>query len=415
MHKVRTLVTLGAALLASGCDVLLTEVPADAVVFEGPIDGLTGAQLRSFFAGDEAFGRFFAADTGLGPIFNAAACVQCHPGDGRGHPSLNLLRFGRGDPNDPRAFDYLEALGGPQLQDRAIPGYEPETLPPDVVVSERGGPIVAGLGLLEGVPAATLRALEDPDDLDGDGISGRLSFVVPPDFVHTPATCDCDDCRLVEGTCRLLGRFGRKATAVNLLQQTVSAYHQDMGITSDRLPDELFNPSVGGPSGDTVPEPEVGSDEVANVVFYLRTLRPPARRSVDDPEVLAGEALFTTIGCAACHLPALPTGASAIEPLAFTTAAAYTDLLLHDMGEALADDFPEGDATGREWRTTPLWGLGIVATQLGGEAFYLHDGRARSLSEAILLHGGEALAASQRFAALSAAERRRLLAFLASL
>lgn len=407
--------TLGLVLAASGCDALWTDTPFEANVFDAPIDGLTEDQTRTFFAGDAAFGEAFSRETGLGPIFNAPSCTGCHPGEGRGHPSANLIRFGRGAADDVSGFDYLESLGGPQLQDHAIPGYAPEVLPPDVAVSERGGPIAVGLGLLEAVPAAAILAREDPDDLDGDGISGRANFVVLPDFLDAPDDCSCEGCRVSAGACKMLGRFGRKATAIDLLQQTVNAYHDDMGITSDRRPDDVFNPLVGDATGDEVSDPEIGSDVVNNVVFYLRTLRPPLRRAVADPEVRAGEALFTEIGCAVCHTPSLATGASPIAPLSFTSVDAYTDLLLHDMGQALADDFPEGEATGREWRTTPLWGLGIVASQLGGAAFYLHDGRARTLEDAIALHGGESLASAERFEALAEPDRRRLLTFLRSL
>jgi CxxC motif-containing protein (DUF1111 family) len=407
------LASLGAALC--GCDALLSGAPADDATLDAPIEGLTPTQLRTFFRGDEAFNTLFGPADGLGPVFNAPSCASCHPFDGRGHPLFNLARFGRGDPNDPASFNYLEELGGPQLQDRAIPGYEPERLPPNVAVSVRGGPVVAGVGLLEAVPVETLIGLSDPTDGDGDGISGRVSFVLPPPFVPVPPTCDCVGCQATPEGCRLLARFGRKATAVSLLRQTVGAYHADMGITTDFMPVDVFNPVVGGPSGDGVADPEVPAATVHDVVFYLQTLAPPPRRDGGDAQVLAGERIFGEIGCPGCHVPALPTGASPIAPLAFVTAHAYTDLLLHDLGPDLADGFPEGDATGSEWRTTPLWGIGLVPTLLGGEEHYLHDGRARSLTEAIDLHGGEAKESADGFRGLSADARDALLAFLRSL
>jgi CxxC motif-containing protein (DUF1111 family) len=401
--------------LLSGCDLLFSGEPNPEDVFDAPIDGLTQAQMLTFLAGDEAFGTAFDAASGLGPVFNAASCTQCHPGEGRGHPSLNLIRFGRGDAGDSELFNYLTELGGPQLQDNAIPGYTPEELPPDVSLSVRGGPIVVGLGLLELVPTKTILALADPGDGDGDGLSGRANFVTPPDFITLPEDCECTDCVLTSYGCKMLGRFGRKATAVSLLHQAAAAYHDDMGITSDFFVEDVFNPVVGGPSGDLVADPEVATDTLHNVTFYLQTLRPPLPRNQEDPAVLQGRIIFDDIGCADCHLPALPTGDSPIEALRFKTANAYTDLLLHDMGPALADNYPEQGASGREWRTTPLWGLGLVDDHLGGNGYYLHDGRALNITNAVELHDGEARASADAFRALTQEARIALLTFLRSL
>ena len=415
MRHRELLLTVVASLAASGCDALFSGLPDDAEVFDAPIEGLTGEQLAVFLAGDEAFARRFTPEEGLGPVFNARSCDDCHPAEGRGDPSFNLMRFGRGDPSSSDDFDYLEELGGPQLQDRAIPGYPAEVLPPNVAVSERGGPVTVGLGLLEAIPAATVLALADPDDVDGDGVSGRPNLVSPPSFADVPADCSCPACVAVEGDCLLLGRFGRKATAADLLQQTVEAYRNDMGVTSDQITEDIFNPLAGGPGGDHAPDPEVGSAEVANLVFYLRALRPPQRRNGDAAEVKRGAQRFDEIGCAACHITRLTTGPSPLGPLSHVEVAAYTDLLLHDMGPGLADDYPEGAASGREWRTTPLWGVGIVANVLGGHAYYLHDGRARTLREAVGWHGGEAEASRQAFESLDAGAQGDLLAFLRSL
>jgi CxxC motif-containing protein (DUF1111 family) len=388
------------------CSDFLTEAPDETTVFDGPIEGLTSAQLKAFFDGDEAFSEVFNVQTGLGPIFNNTACVNCHPADGRAHPSTNLIRFGR---EDGGVFDYMLEFGGPQLQDRSIPGYPAEVLPAGVTgVSARGGPIVTGLGLVEAIPDATILANEDPNDADGDGISGRANFVEAPDYLQIGAE------KISRGG-KYLGRFGRKATAISLLQQTVGAYKNDIGITTEFDPEEIFNPLVGGRIGDNVPDPELATETVNNVVFYLQTLRPPARRNENDPVVVQGEQIFAQIGCANCHIPEMQSGFSPIDALAFKPVRLYSDLLLHDMGPALADHFPEGEATGTEWRTTPLWGLGIVENVLGGTPFYLHDGRTSDLVEAIDLHLGEAEFSRNGFFALPRNEKDALIAFLKSL
>lgn len=393
-------------LLSLSCSELLTEAPKENEVLDGQIAGLSGAQARAHIAGDEAFAELFTPATGLGPVFNQTSCEGCHPGDGRGHPATNLRRFGKATAS---GFDYMREHGGPQLQDRAIPGYPAEQLPPGITgLSERGGPIVSGLGYIEAITDAAILANEDPNDANGDGISGRANFVRAPEFITPSAE------RIMRDG-KYLGRFGRKATAINLLQQTAGAYLNDMGVTSEFEPTELFNPVLGNHVGDNVADPEVSTETVNNVVFYLQTLRAPSRRNENDPTVRAGERLFAEIKCASCHIPDLQTGASAIAPLAFQKVALYSDLLLHDMGAALADNYPEGDASGSEWRTTPLWGLGNVGNVLGGTPFYLHDGRTSDLSEAIGLHGGEAQAARDRFVNLNESDKAALLAFLQSL
>jgi CxxC motif-containing protein (DUF1111 family) len=273
-------------------------------------------------------------------------------------------------------------------------------------------PSVTGLGLLEAVDDATLVALADPDDRDGDGISGRLQLLAPTDLLVEAARLDGRH-PVVEG--RYIGRFGKKAGAINLLHQTVNAYHEDMGLTTDLLPNDQVNPQVGTFAGDGVPDPEVSSSTVARVVFYLKTLRPPPRRNPTGSDVAAGAAVFTAIGCAKCHLPALTTGPSRLQALDRVTFHPYTDLLLHDMGPALDDHYTEGTATTAEWRTPPLWGLGLAERAQGGRAFYLHDGRATTLEHAIELHGGEAAASRAAFRTLPAAEVQRLIAFLRSL
>lgn len=403
--RIITIFSILSIALCTACSDLLTEAPDETTIFDGPIEGLTPVQLRAFFDGDEAFSEVFNVQTGLGPIFNNTACVNCHPADGRAHPSTNLIRFGR---DNGGVFDYMLEVGGPQLQNRSIPGYPAEVFPVDATGrSERGGPIVTGLGLIEAIPDATILANEDPND--GDGISGRANFVEAPDYLQVAPG------KVIRGG-KYLGRFGRKATSIALLQQTVGAYKNDIGITTDFDPVEIFNPLVGGRIGDNVPDPELSTETVNNVVLYLQTLRPPPRRNETDPIVVQGEQIFAQqIGCASCHIPEMQSGFSPIDALAFKPVRLYSDLLLHDMGPALADHFPEGEATGTEWRTTPLWGLGIVENVLGGTPFYLHDGRTSDLIEVIDLHLGEAESARNSFFALPQSEQDALLAFLKSL
>lgn len=388
-----------------GCDALLTKSPEPDQSFEGPIDGLTNEQHGIFARGDAAFGEVFTFQTGLGPLFNQASCERCHVGDGRGHPRMNLKRFGRNIGGV--QFDPMIEFGGPQLQERSMPGYLAETIPAHAnAISERGGPLVVGLGLIEAIPDETILNRADPIDANGDSISGRPNLVEAPSFLGGgPGPYSG----------KYLGRFGRKAGAINLLQQAATAYHQDMGITSDYIPVENFNPLAGGHGGDPIPDPEIPAATVDNVGFYLQTLRPPQRRNADDPEVRHGEQVFTQIGCTSCHVPMLMTGYHPISPLSTRPAHLYSDLLLHDMGPDLADNFIEGEATGTEWRTTPLWGLGIVENVLGGTPFYLHDGRTSDLRVVIDLHKGEASGSRGNYLQLSSADQNALLKFLKSL
>ncbi len=214
---------------------------------------------------------------------------------------------------------------------------------------------------------------------------------------------------------RYLGRFGKKATTITLRHQTVNAYSEDMGLTTDAHPDDLLQPGLPGTGGDGVTDPEVGSGIVSSVVFYLRALRPPPRREASNAEVVAGRDLFVDVGCAKCHVTTLRTGPSAIAPLDRVEFAPFTDMLLHDMGADLDDGYTEGNATSSEWRTAPLWGIGLAARATGGTMFLLHDGRARSLRAAIGFHGGEAAASRAAFNALTVEEQERLLRYLRSL
>ncbi|WP_122563828.1 di-heme oxidoredictase family protein [Pseudomonas viridiflava] len=391
------------------------------------------------------------ARDGLGPLFNTNACQNCHIKDGRGHPPeagdtnavSMLVRLSI--PDDPAFADLIQRNGvlpepnyGGQLQDMANPGVTPEgkvrveydaltvkfrdgtavelrqptlritqlgygPMHPETHVSARIAPPMIGLGLLEAIADEAVLANADPDDKNGDGISGRANWV-------------WDDAQQKV----VMGRFGWKAGQPNLNQQNVHAFSGDMGLTTslrrfdDCTPaqtDCLAAPNGNGPDG----EPEVSDNILRLVEFYTRNLGVPARRNVDDPQVLTGKNLFFQAGCQQCHAPSFKTRADAAEPeLANQEIRPYTDLLLHDMGDGLADNRTEFQATGREWRTPPLWGLGLTAA-VNGHTQMMHDGRARNALEAILWHGGEAQAAQRQVLAFNAEQREALLAFLNSL
>ncbi|HET9425168.1 MAG TPA: di-heme oxidoredictase family protein [Gemmatimonadaceae bacterium] len=388
--------------LLVGCERLTTS-PADAAdVFDAPLPGLTMAEAAAFARGDEEFERRFAPGEGLGPIFNNASCGSCHSGDGRGVLDNALQRIG--SDND----DLLRGVGGPQIQDKAIPGAVPETVPAGAAVSLRLPPPSFGVGLIEAIPDAVILALADPDDADGDGISGRPNIVTVADYV-VAATGSA-------GVVNTVGRFGRKAQTASLLQQVAEAYHQDMGITTDFLPVENVNPLAQqvGIAADRVGDPELPASTVHAVTTYIRLLAPSAPGEMT-PERARGRDLFTAVGCARCHVPELNTGPNAIAALSNKTVRLFSDLLLHDMGDELADNRPDHQATGREWKTPPLWGLRLVPRFLNGQMLLMHDGRARTIEEAILLHGGEGSGARSRFQSLTPAERRALIAYLESL
>jgi CxxC motif-containing protein (DUF1111 family) len=379
----------------AACGSLLTEAPDARDLFDSPVEGLSPSEMSAFLRGDEEFGRPFSVGEGLGPMFNDVSCASCHSGDGRGDPRNMLARIGE------PVNGFLSEYGGPQIQTRAIPGAIAEVVPTGHPVSHRLPPAVFGMGLIEAIPDATIAGLSDSTDANGDGISGRVNWVTPPAYVS--------------GATRSVGRFGRKAQVASLLQQVVEAYHQDMGITSDFRPHEILHYSSQSATlaSDRVTDPEIGAATIESVVHYVRTLAPPAPGSMT-PARRDGEALFATVGCASCHVPVLRSGTHALAALSARDVSLYSDLLLHDMGDALADQRADGDASGREWRTAPLWGLRLVPTFLNGRAFYMHDGRAHSLDEAIRLHGGEAQRAHDAYVALTIAQRTALLDFVGS-
>ena len=393
---------IAASVVVTACERLTTAPAAEADVFDGPLPGLTMAEAAAFARGDEEFERRFAPSEGLGPIFNNASCASCHSGDGRGIVDNALQRIGTD------ADDLLRAVGGPQIQDKAIFGAVPETAPAGVAVSLRLPPPSFGVGLIEAIPDATILALADPNDADGDGVSGRANMVAVADYVLA-ATGSA-------GVVNTVGRFGRKAQVASLLQQVAEAYHQDMGITTDFLPVENVNPLAQqvGTAADKIGDPEIPAATVHAVTTYIRLLAPPAPGELT-AERIEGRDLFTSVGCASCHVPEMNTGVHEIAALANKPVRLFSDLLLHDMGDALADNRPDRQATGREWKTPPLWGLRLVPQFLNGQMLLMHDGRARSIEEAILLHGGEAAGARTRFSGLSGAQRRALIAYLESL
>ena len=427
---------------------------ADRNAFSMPSANLSPSRRLDFSVGNSFFRSPWViapstttARDGLGPLFNTNACQNCHIKDGRGHPpapdavnSVSML-VRLSIPDQPAYARLIEQTGvvpepvyGAQLQDMAVPGvapegkvrveYQPELvhfkdgtavelqkptlqitqlgygpMHPDTRFSARVAPPMIGLGLLEAIPEEAILANANT----GDGVAGRPNRV-------------WDDAQQKT----VLGRFGWKAGQPNLNQQNVHAFSGDMGLTTSLRPvddctpaqtDCLQAPNGNGPDG----EPEVSDNILRLVEFYTRNLAVPARRDVGSPQVLAGKNLFYQAGCASCHTPTFTTSANAAEPeLANQVIHPYSDLLLHDMGDGLADNRTEFAASGRDWRTAPLWGIGLTRT-VSGHTRFLHDGRARNLLEAVLWHGGEAEPARQQVLQFDAGQRAALLEFLNSL
>lgn len=410
---------------------------------------MSSEDRRIFERGDSFFTKNWVsapastdARDGLGPTYNALACSSCHAFDGRGAPpdptgadaNLGLLYRLSVPGNDPvTGANNGDPTYGGQLQDNAnidVPAegqmlitYSPiegtygdgssyelsdphyavtrlafGPLSDEVMIGPRLGPQVIGMGLLGDIPDADLLAAADPDDTNDDGISGRVNMVW--------------DGRLDQ---LVIGRFGWKANVATVEQQVAGAFSGDIGITSALHPDQncpavqvLCNEAISGG------EPELTDDRLASVTFYNRTLSVPAMRDVEDEQVQRGFDLFVEFGCASCHTVTQRTLESDLDVLDNQTFHPYTDLLLHDMGDGLADGRPDFDATGSEWRTPPLWGVGLI-DEVNGERFLLHDGRARTFEEAILWHGGEAADAAEQFRLADLGDREALLAFLEAL
>ncbi|RRI06317.1 thiol oxidoreductase [Mesorhizobium tamadayense] len=396
------------------------------------------------------------ASDGLGPLFNERACQNCHLKDGRGRPpeggigsTSMFLRLARDASNaeeraelaDRKLLNFPDPVYGSQLQDLAVPGLKGEgrmrivyteekvkladgaavslrkpsysiedlaygPLGPRTTLSPRLTPPMIGLGLIEQIAPADILAHADPDDRDGDGISGR------PNIVRDELSGEIT-----------LGRFGWKAHTASIRQQAADAFARDVGISTPEVPrhwgdcTEAQKDCLAMPNG---VQQRLGTAEAPPpvmdlVTFYSQNLAVPARRDLGEPEVLAGKKQFYEKGCVFCHTPKFVTmRGTANTAQAFQLIWPYSDFLLHDMGEGLADGQRVGQASGNEWRTPPLWGIGLTAT-VNGNSFYLHDGRARTLEEAILWHGGEGQKARDRFAAADAADRAALIKFLESL
>ncbi|WP_298916951.1 di-heme oxidoredictase family protein [uncultured Roseobacter sp.] len=395
------------------------------------------------------------ASDGLGPLYNARSCQRCHLKDGRGHPPEGpddtavsmLVRLSV--PDESRAIAEIDAYiatgpdptYGGQVQDFGVAGHPAEAriivsyseasialsegefaslrtpayeladlgygpLDPQVMLSARVAPQMIGLGLLDAIPASDILALADPDDRDGDGISGRPNIVWSTVYDQP-----------------MLGRFGVKAGQPSVWEQSAGAFHGDIGISSSLHPQGYGDCTEAqvlcraAPDGNT---PDHDNSEISDVglelvSFYSANLGVPGRRDVDDKQVLRGKQVFYETGCTACHTPKHVTHRLDDQPeQSFQLIWPYTDMLLHDMGPGLADNRPEARATGQEWRTPPLWGIGLTQ-QVSGHSYFLHDGRARSLLEAILWHGGEAEAAKTRVIEMPKADRAALVRFLESL
>ncbi|MBK8503565.1 MAG: thiol oxidoreductase [Saprospiraceae bacterium] len=395
--KIICQVTLMLAIgLLAACQKTLPFAPEEEDLLDGPVNGLNLEEKAQFLRGDAAFNEVFTIERGLGPIFVANQCASCHPGDGKGSPFVSFIRFGQADTLGNLFLDQ----GGPQLQHKAIPGFEVEQFPAGAPSAILFAPAVTGLGFLDAVSDEDILQSADPNDQDGDGISGRPHWNQIPDYVDPR-----DHSLSING--RYITRFGKKAGAYDLLHQTSSAYNQDMGVTSSF---ESIDPYSG-----LKLDPEVNIQTINDVVFYLKTLKAPIARNQNDSEVIRGREIFGELGCIKCHLPQLKTGLSPIAAISDKTFYPYTDLLLHDMGPGLDDGYTEGFALSSEWRTPPLWGLGLSTDSQGGNYFLLHDGRARSIEEAIILHGGEAADSRGEFTRLSPSEKKQLIRFLEAL
>lgn len=415
--------------------------------FAEPLANLDADDRLTFFGGNHLFNLSWVTAPasvdvldGLGPTFNTDSCSGCHFKDGRGGPPADgqpllsmLVRISIPGVNE-HGGPLDEPTYGGQLQPHSIMGVPAEAdvslayteqagtygdgtpftlrkpspvitdlafgeLDPQTMFSVRAAPAMIGLGLLEAVPEADLLVFADPDDADGDGISGRPNSVWD-----------------IRAGAMRMGRFGWKAGQPTLEQQSAGAFNGDMGITSELFPDpNCTSPQtecLAAPNGGT---PELDAARLAVVTLYARALAVPVRVDVGDAEVLRGRDLFRELGCPSCHVERMRTGDFPELPaLSGVDIRPFTDLLLHDMGDGLSDGRPEFDASGNEWRTAPLWGVGRIH-DVNGHTALLHDGRARGFAEAILWHGGEAQASRERFRLLSADERAAVVRFLESL
>jgi CxxC motif-containing protein (DUF1111 family) len=385
------------SLLAAAALLISCSEPASPPVTGAPGDplpGLDAARLEQFTLGRQLFHRQFEQEDGLGPLFNQQRCSSCHDLPALGGTGVELAikatRF-----TAPDRCDLLVSHGGDTFQERVTPvaealGVRRETVPPDATARANiTPPSLFGLGLVEAIPADVLLALEDPEDRDGDGISGRAG-------------------RTQDGQ---IGRFGRKGTDATLLEFIDSALRFEMGLTTPLHPmEELPNGQALPDGADPIADPEINGDQMNLLVSFVRYLAPPAPAPSDGAardSVERGRQVFADIGCADCHVPTLTTGPNAVPAFDRKTIALYSDLLLHDLGPNMASICGR-DAAPSEFRTARLAGL-----RFRNE--FLHDGRAGSVNRAILMHGGEGQRASDAYATLDAARRAYLLRFLDTL
>jgi CxxC motif-containing protein (DUF1111 family) len=406
MYKKASLVT-GSIMLViasfTACSKLLPSMinPEDGLC--GPVS-LSSAQTLLFSQGNDQFFANRTATTGLGPYFVATGCGSCHSSDNRGHPFTILTRFGQADTTGNTFLDQ----GGPQLGSFCLPGYMPEALPPGASSTRLIAPITAGIGFLEVVPDSEILAIATSNANNADGVRGHPNYNTIPSYA-TPLNG-----AIPRSDGKYICRFGRKAAVYSLQQQVALAYNHDMGITSIFMPNNPYNyqdqASPGAPT-----TPEIDNSTFNSVVFYVTCLQTPIQRDASNPTIIHGDSLFNQIGCQTCHRESLTTGYSPVDALSYQTISPYTDLLVHDMGPGLDDGYTEGTAKTSEWRTAPLWGLGLGPNVQGGYTYLLHDGRARSIEEAIQMHGGEAAASANRFSTLSQADQDALVQFLKSL
>lgn len=402
---------------------------------------LSESEVARFRIGDRFFTQPWTSapggaleSDGLGPTYLATSCAGCHPADGRSSAPLAvpdrgspILRFVDDSGNASDLSDYRVQLQTDAIEGVAkegelvlrweyVEGAYPDGSPfslrfpvvdatgtfddlgASIATGVRVGPSLIGLGLLEAIPQQELIDGADPNDANGDGISGTVSMVQP-----------------LAGGDAVFGRFGLKGNVASVADQTAIAYLLDMGITSPLLPDENCPPiqvaCIRAPSGGA---PEISQNRFDDVVLYAQTLAVPARPFASDDSILDGQRLFEDLGCSQCHVQKWETGDHPVQALAQQTIYPYTDLLLHDMGEGLSDGRSDGAASATEWRTPALWGLGLTRT-VNASAGFLHDGRARTVEEAVLWHGGEATAAQRAFTELSESDRQLVLNFLKSL
>ena len=417
--------------------------------FSSPAPNLDDPELDIHLTGDAEFEQTFVTspatiNPGLGPLFNNTSCEACHPKDGRGAPPEEGGEFDSmflrisipgsnaencGSPKAVPGFGtqlFQRATFGVQPQADVVVHYKEETrhyadgeayslrtprydvkpyipFPKDIMFSPRVAPAVFGRGLMDAIPEATILALADEHDVDGDGISGKANYVCDPITKK-----------------RVIGRMGLKANNADTFAQNAGAFHGDIGVTSPVHP---IDSSVGFPQEDgKQDDPEITQQRLDDVTFYVQTLAVPARRNIGKDSVKKGQILFGLAGCGSCHIPTLKTGllkestpeGKVIESVSNQTIHPYTDMLLHDMGDDLADNRPDHLADGNEWRTPPLWGIGLTET-VHNHTFFLHDGRARNMMEAVMWHDGEAEKSKDYVNELNKEQRGFLVDFLNSL